>query len=205
MGFQKVWLPIDLGTLIAWLDFCIQTQTDFDSTISERLKESREHHGETEYGFTLKPVHDKIIDLARRNTVPKDAPRYPGKAEIYLRGSVCFPGLSAELKRRADKSLAHYQAFYGQQIENRNVVQYSNRATRPQAKIALKLNAGTPRNSTDIQSNGRNLSELCPRGVKQQKKVGFVPDPRLNEHLLMCMILRREIWAILQKIAKLKS
>jgi hypothetical protein len=109
----KIWIPSDLVLLIAWLEFCLQNGFNFETTIIERLRESRKRQTGQEYPFAWKQVTDKLVDLARRDKDPKGYTKdYARIDEILLKGSNCFPHRARELQSQIDVAVEQFQQSY---------------------------------------------------------------------------------------------
>jgi hypothetical protein len=100
-----IWTGCYVGTLIAWLDFCVQTGVDFDDTIIEQLRKTAAREGNEGFTFTPVQVANKLINLARRTTIPKGKIPFPTSKDVRAKGSVCFPALRDDIRQEVDTQL----------------------------------------------------------------------------------------------------
>jgi len=108
----KIWTPIDMITLVAWLDFCLSNKVDFVKTVIQQLKESRKQHTGLEYEFDFLQAKNKLTDLARNDPKFRGSKQYPRLEEIYSKGSVCFPRFKKKFGQEIEATIEKYQASH---------------------------------------------------------------------------------------------
>jgi hypothetical protein len=134
----KLWIPSDIVTLIAWIEFCHLNGRDFTATIIQQLRESRQRQNAQGYPFTLIQVKNKLIDLAREDADPtRKSKGYARFDEIISKGSACFPRLTREHQSQVDAALEHFQESHARSAPGRaeQFDQESSERNVPEAQI----------------------------------------------------------------------
>lgn len=113
----KLWSPLDVVTLAAWLDFCIKNDIQFERAILLRLEESRQSSSSVPYPFTILQVRNKLIDISRTNSKHHGASEVPGYEQILATGSsLFFPWLGEDMRKMVREKFQRYGKTYLPQI-----------------------------------------------------------------------------------------
>ncbi|KAE9373612.1 hypothetical protein N431DRAFT_407256 [Stipitochalara longipes BDJ] len=174
--YAKVWDVLDVVTLVACSEFCLQFDWDFEAFVTEQLRESRRRRTGQEYPFTFKQVKGKLTDLARSDLDPtRQTKEYPRYDEIIAKGSACFPRLARELRPQIDLELERFRELYPLPQPQGAQLPDTEGITSNVRDVLLEENSELPdRRLMEVSSTPRKLSNT----VSFSHKPSHVPTPK---------------------------
>jgi len=99
---------MDVVSLLAWLDFCIENRLEFYETVIEHLRDSREVSTGEGFLFTKVQISNKLTDLARKKN-PATRPLCKARDDLMGKGSSTLANLSTTIKQEIRTTLREYR------------------------------------------------------------------------------------------------
>jgi hypothetical protein len=161
-GNYPTWKTKDVVALLGWLDFCLQSNQDFDATIIEHLKESSKETSNDTFVVTKEQIDYQFSWLARKQSEQlKERIGLTG-AEIRRQGSKCLDTFSKEMKNNIKISLSDYTTTYAEILLSRTSFQSPGHGITNSTGDELTSNPQGKVPADSIESIGQeNVSNEC--------------------------------------------
>lgn len=95
------WVQAEVVTLLAWIDFCREGETDFDSTVLAKLQTVRDKTCSGEFKISMIRVKDKIWTFLKHPATKGTM----NPTEVLVKGTSCLHGISSEIREEANVAL----------------------------------------------------------------------------------------------------
>ncbi|KAI1844836.1 hypothetical protein JX266_009064 [Neoarthrinium moseri] len=187
----RIWFPDDIAQLLSWLDHCIETGDDFESTVQERLRAT------VEKTYTW----DQIATKLRKLWAAFSGERLftATSSELFCQGTTCLPLLDEDLAGRikhirstlasgtAGKKPYRLRSTSNRQSEARNdAVECSSQATSPLSALGPTPRSITPSSNarTSTSDSVQPKPSNNPDETDAASDHSYVPDKFMTSTLV---------------------